>query len=153
AETTLTFFVLLFLEGAKQPWYLIYFVPLFSVSLAACLNDLWIGTARPWFRVAACGFLCLQLGYPALVIAQNKYGKTYLPLISALAARAPAARSVMGPAELGFWIGFDKVLDDFRLGYYSHKQPEFIVLDPRYRSYIEECRERDPQVSRYVDHL
>ena len=55
----------------------------------------------------------------------------YLPLISFL-DKYPHSK-VMGSSALGFGIGFDRVIDDARLGCWSGKSADFIVSDYWYR--------------------
>ena len=151
AQAGLTFFILLFFEGAKQPWYLIHVVWIFAAGLAVSID--WYWRRRPAWRPAL-GFaiLCLigvELGYPALLLKQNRYRNSYYPLVAMLANRAKEPRSVMASAELGFGLGFERVLDDHHLGYYSGKKPAFIVLDPGYRGYLERFRRESPEVYSY----
>ena len=58
---------------------------------------------------------------------------------------------MIGGAELGFSLGFDRPLvDDIRIGYYSGKRPAFIVVDDRYREWFDQYPSIAPDVSRYV---
>jgi hypothetical protein len=50
----------------------------------------------------------------------------------------------MGSAELGFGLGFDRVLDDANLGYYSGKRADFIVIDSNYRAHLAELARSRP---------
>jgi len=155
AQTGLTLIILLFFEGAKQPWFLIHLVWLFAVALAVSLTALWDHAVRwrPILAIGALGFICIELGYPALLVAQNRYRNNYVPLVAMLRDRATEPRSVMGTAELGFGLGFEKVLDDSRLGYYTRKEPAFIVFDPRYRAILEQFRRERPEIYDYIQAL
>lgn len=152
AQAALVAAILLFFEGAKQPWYLVYFVFPFNAAVAISIQRLWTHQPRrKWIFAASAALLLLQIAYPALLIAQNKYRRVYLPAIAALPPCQ--GRCVMGTAELGFGLGFDRVLDDYRLGFFSSKRPEFMVLDPRYRSYIEQSRLERADIERYFTNL
>ena len=60
----------------------------------------------------------------------------------------------MGSAELGFSLGFtSQLLDDTRLGYYSGRHPEFIVVDSRYQSWIVGYLASEPAVQAHVQTL
>ena len=121
--------ILLLFEGAKQPWYLIYLVFPLAALLALAVPR------RSAWTAAMAAFIGLQLAYPAMVIVQDKYRKTYMPLIEHVAP----GTFTMGTAELGFGLGFENVLDDPRLGFYTGQTPDNIVLDPRYESYIKDA--------------
>jgi hypothetical protein len=87
------------------------------------------------------------------LISKNNYKNSYCPTITTLARRTPERRSVMGSAELGFGLGFENVLDDHYLGYYTGKEPAFIVLDRNYRGFMEMFRRERPEVYRYIRSL
>ncbi|SRR5579883_324124 len=146
--------ILLFFEGAKQPWYLIYLVPPFTAMLALSIRRLRSAQpARRMLAAAIAAFVMLQIAYPALLIVQNKYRRTYLPLIFEIDRSHADGFTVMGTAELGFGLGFDSVIDDYRLGFLTGKRPEYIVIDPRYRSYLEQSRASRPEFYQYAEQL
>ena len=146
------FLILLFFEGAKQPWYLVHAAFPLAVLLAGAV--LWLAERRHAWRFAAAGVVmvvaALELGYPMLSIVQNRYRNAYLPMVDAVRRQPGGAASVTGSAELGFGVGFERVLDDRFLGYYRHRKPDLIVLDPRYRAYLELARQERPEVYRYA---
>jgi len=143
--------ILLFFEGAKQPWYLAHLVFPFTAALALAVQSLWRSSARRLLPIGLAAFVGLQLAYPALLMVQNKYRRSYLPAIAAV--RPCTGQCVEGTAELGFGLGFEHVLDDPRLGLLTGKRPDYIVLDPRYRSYIEHAREERPDLYTYFTQL
>jgi 4-amino-4-deoxy-L-arabinose transferase-like glycosyltransferase len=130
--------VLVFLEGAKQPWYLVHLAWLLAAAAAASYQ--WHTQRRPAWRPVLLGVLAglmlLQTGYAAALIAQGRYASTYRPVIAVLQRDMQPGQLVMGSAELGFGLGFDRVLDDANLGYYSGKRADFIVIDSNYRAHL-----------------
>jgi uncharacterized membrane protein len=144
--------ILWFFEGAKQPWYLIYLVFPLTAALAISIRHLWPSHRRV-LLVAVAAFAALQIAYPALLIAQNKYRRIFLPLTAQISTDRPERPLVMGTAELGFGLGFDSVIDDYRLGYFTGKRPEYIVIDPRYKSYLDDARVSHPEIQAYAVQL
>jgi hypothetical protein len=60
----------------------------------------------------------------------------------------------MGGAELAFELGFDaNLIDDFRLGYYSGKRPDFIVANNIYRGWFNRSRTRHPEIHQHIQRL
>lgn len=140
--------VLVFLEGAKQPWYLIHLTWLLAAALAVSCQ--WYSRRLPawrpvWLAMLA-GLMLLQTGYAVALIAQRKYDTLYRPAIAALAHNLQPGQTVIGSAELGFGLGFDRVKDDANLGYYSGRRPDFIVIDSNYRAHLAELAEARPEV-------
>jgi hypothetical protein len=138
--------VLLFLEGAKQPWYLLHLSWL--LAAAAAISYHWYGRHHPQWRPALRGMLALmfllQTGYAAALIAQRKYGRIYRPVVAMLRRDLRPGQFVIGSAELGFGVGFGRVLDDANLGYYSGKRPEFLVMDSNYRAHLADLARTNP---------
>jgi hypothetical protein len=65
-----------------------------------------------------------------------------------------AGASVIGPAELGYQLGFNNALrDDVRLGYYSGLRPQFIVTSGWYRLWFDAAATRDPAIHAYIERL
>jgi len=141
-------FVLFFLEGAKQPWYLIHLVWLLAAAVAVSYKG-HTGPHPSWrpLGLATIALLILiDTGYAASLIVQRKYDMFYRPAIAALRRELRPGQLVMGSAELGFGLGFDQVLDDKNLGYYSGKTAGFIALDANYRAHLAELERTRPEV-------
>jgi 4-amino-4-deoxy-L-arabinose transferase-like glycosyltransferase len=138
--------VLVFLEGAKQPWYLIHLGWLLAAAAAASYK--WHTQPRPAWRPVWLGALAalilLQSAYAAALISQGRYASIYRPVIAVLQRDMRPGQLVMGSAELGFGLGFDRVLDDANLGYYSGKRADFIVIDSNYRAHLAELARSRP---------
>jgi 4-amino-4-deoxy-L-arabinose transferase-like glycosyltransferase len=138
-------------DSTKHPAYLVYVIPFFSAVLAVWI--LWCRNNLPSAVVtlAVAAFICLQLGAIANVVKQNKYRRSYGEAVAFLKARAGKADLIMGEPELGFALGFNsELVDDRRLGYYSHRKPRFIVAGEDYRQTFQNFRRQRPEIARYV---
>ena len=147
--------VLVFMEGAKQPWYLIHLAWLMAAAAAASYK--WHAERRPaWRPVMLCalaGLLLLQSGYAAALIAQGRYAGIYRPMIAVIQRDMRPGQLVMGSAELGFGLGFDRVLDDANLGYFSGKQADFIVIDSNYRAHLADLAQTNPALYAHLEEM
>ena len=57
----------------------------------------------------------------------------------------------MASSEFGFAYGFrPNLLDDIRLGYYSGKTPQFIVVEEAYQYNFEAWQRSDPALYRFI---
>jgi hypothetical protein len=147
------FLILTLVDGQKLSWYLVHMIPLFAAVLAIFLNWLWINSRLPrWSIVALMSFfLMLQLGGMMLRIRQNSFQKSYLPAANFLKTNASRSSLIMGSTELAFELGFDaNLVDDIRLGYYTGKKPDFIVVDEIYEDAFKGVGTQDLVVYQHV---
>ena len=149
--TAIAFFGLMLLEGQRLSVYLVHIIPLYATLLALLLYWLWERRPIPVWIPAICllGLVLLQLGGIALQIRHNAYGREYRPAMAFVRGQASDGM-IMGGSQLGFGLGYERLLDDTTLGYRSHKIPEWIVVDDRYREDFEIIRKTDPDV---YDHI
>ena len=146
------FVILTLVDGQKLSWYLVHMIPLFAALLAVFLSWLWTSTRVPRFVIVApmLFFLALQVGGMFLRIRQNDYRRSYLPAVQFLEANAGSAL-IMGSTDLAFHLGFDaNLVDDIRLGYYSGKRPDFIVVDEIYEDAFKGIWTQDLTVYQYM---
>jgi hypothetical protein len=95
-------------------------------------------------------FAALQLGGLLLRIRQDDYRRSYLPAIDFLKRNAGSAL-IMGSTDLAFQLGFDaNLVDDIRLGYYSGKRPDFIVIDEIYENAFAGIETQDMTVYQHM---
>lgn len=155
-EAALALFVLTFFEGSKQPWYLIHLVWPLTAALALTVQRVWQRRAqyRSILTVSIAALLCIEAGYPVLLTVKDRYRNSYLASVKAIqGSGAVRPGSVMGSAELGFALGFDKVIDDHYLGYYTHKEPEFVVVDSNYLGFLRDFQQTRRPIYRYFQSL
>ncbi len=148
--------ILTLLDGQKLNWYLVHTIPLFAALLAVFLNWLWNSRRVPRWAIVApmLFFAALQLGGMVQRIRQNDYRTSYLPAVQFLRANAAPSSLIMGSTELAFQLGFESnLVDDIRLGYYSGKKADFIVVDEIYRDAFVGIGTQDLTVYQYVNDL
>lgn len=151
--TACFFLVMTLLDGQKLSYYLLHIVPLYTALLAVWLYWCWSERAVPRPVVAVClaGLLLLQLGGVLYRMKINTYDASYAPAVSFLKQNARADSLIMGSAELGFALGFDRPLvDDYRLGYFSGKRPDFFVVDEIYEEAINGQQKHRPELYRHI---
>jgi 4-amino-4-deoxy-L-arabinose transferase-like glycosyltransferase len=143
-------------DGQKLSYYLIYPVPIYTALVAVWLRWCWgRGRAGRAFA-AACvaGLVALQAGGVLYRMRVNTYGRQFAPAVAYLREHTDARTLVMGSAELGFGLGFDRnLVDDIRLGYYSGKRPDVIVIEEIYEQNIRDYQAREPDVYRHITQL
>jgi hypothetical protein len=141
-------------DGQKLPYYLVHIVPLFDVLVGAWFVYCWSSRGLPRWAVglAAGVFLTFQFSISAYRIAQNPYAKRYLPAIAFLKQTTSQDSLVMASSSFDFGLGFDgRILDDPRLGYYSRKTADFIVVgEVDYAQYFEDYKNDEPAVHEYI---
>ncbi|HEX3249095.1 MAG TPA: glycosyltransferase family 39 protein [Pyrinomonadaceae bacterium] len=146
------FLILTLVDGQKLSWYLVHMIPLFAALLAVFLSWLWTSTRVPRWAIVTpmLLFAALQLGGLLLRIRQDDYRRSYLPAIDFLKRNAGSAL-IMGSTDLAFQLGFDaNLVDDIRLGYYSGKRPDFIVIDEIYENAFAGIETQDMTVYQHM---
>lgn len=147
------FVILTLVDGQKLSWYLVHMIPLFAALLAVFLTWLWRNTRVPRWAIVApmVLFFLLQVGGLVQRIRQNSYGRSYLPAVNFLKSRLNHSTLVMGSTELAFELGFNaNLVDDIRLGYYTGKKPDFIVVDEIYEDAFKGVGTQDGVVYQHV---
>jgi 4-amino-4-deoxy-L-arabinose transferase-like glycosyltransferase len=150
--TAMTFALMVVFEGAKQDWYLVHIIPLFSALLAVwvihCLKDRVLPAGIVALGMA--GFVVVNVGLVGWLLHRADYQSKYIPLVEFLRTTPNEHARIFGTAEVGFQVGFDRVSDDTRLGYYSRKTPDLIVVEQIYEGWFRKHEVREPDVYRHV---
>ena len=71
----------------------------------------------------------VEVGGIAAKIRLNDYRNVYMPAVEYVRAHAHTGDQVFTTCSFGFGYGFDNIIDDDSLGYYSGKRPAFIVME------------------------
>lgn len=153
ALTGCFFVILTVLDGQKLSYYLLHIVPLYTALLAVWLHWCWSSRGAPRWVAAAClaGLFLLQVGGVLYRMKVNTYRQSYLPAVGFLQRNARPESLIMGTADLGFALGFDRPLvDDYRLGYFSGKRPDFFVVDEIYEDAIKGQQATRPWLYEHV---
>ncbi len=145
---------LVFLEGAKQGWYLVHLSPLFCAFLAISVNCLWESGKMPGRVVAMAQVAAVLVGVASLSISVNSRNlqRLYQPTVAFLNARLRPGDVVFARSEFYFGLECRTCLrDDGNLGAISGLIPNYIVLDPDYNGHLAGLRETDPAMYRNIE--
>lgn len=148
----------LMVDKEVRTFYLIHFlmfiVPMTAVWLVWC----WDRKLLPRWMLggAVAVFVLIQLATIGSRWRQDLYTNAYVATTDYLKQHALGKGLIIGSAELGFALGFDNrvVVDDYRLGFRSGKQPAYVVIDRnRYEEWIEKLRKQEPATYAYLKDL
>jgi hypothetical protein len=92
----------------------------------------------------------INVGAVGWLFHRADYQNIYLPVVEFLNSPPHVRERVMGSAELGFQIGFERLTDDYRLGYYSGKRAAVIVVEENYEGRFRRYQTQEPAVFRHV---
>jgi 4-amino-4-deoxy-L-arabinose transferase-like glycosyltransferase len=148
--------VFTFFEGTKQGFYLVHVVPLYIGLFAIWVVEMWNTrpALKPVLTAVVLAFVSLQLMRTVSVNRKDRFDNEYEPVVQFLQKNVPQSRLIVGSCELAFERGFESdVVDDHRLGYFSGKHPDVVVVGERYREMFDSMKEKHPELYLYVDHL
>lgn len=151
------FVVLTFFDGQKLSLYLVHIVPFYTALVAVflywCYSTRFVPTAL--LALAVCGLLSIQLGATLYRMKLNLHANSYVPAINFLKAHAHENSVVMGSAVLGFGLGYERVVDDVRLGFNSGRRPDFFVINDTYEDTIRYYRAggEGAELAAHMNHL
>jgi 4-amino-4-deoxy-L-arabinose transferase-like glycosyltransferase len=136
--------------GAKSSCYLVHILPLYAGVLAAwtCALHQRRSPVAPASLLIVLALLGVQAGSITYKIHHNTYANEYLPVVRFVEQHAG---TVAANSYFGFHLGFDRVRDDARIGYYSGLRPDLVIEDTWYRRWWNLLFE--PEVNRYVANL
>jgi len=141
-------------DGQKLPYYLVHTVPLLDMVLAIWIASSWSSQSirRPLLALLLTALFGVQILTSVQRISHNPYRTSYLPAVAFLKKNAGDKELIMGSAALDFEMGFNRnVLDDPRLGYYSGKTPQFIVVgDTDFGEYFRDFELQEPAVYTFI---
>lgn len=147
------FLLLSVLDAQKAYYYLPHVVPFFAALLAVWLR--WVVAKRqaPVWAAAGLALILAAVGAggTAFRCRINSYAKSYVPVIDFLRGGLQPNSTIVGPASLGFGLGFPRTLvDDVRLGYLSGKRPDYIAVSTEYEWVFRDYRRRDPELYQFI---
>jgi 4-amino-4-deoxy-L-arabinose transferase-like glycosyltransferase len=148
--SALTFLFMVLYEGAKQVPYLILILPYFA-ALSAVFY-LHIRKALPSIAAAVLvSFVILNVVPTLYLVYRNDFQSRYVTAVRLLQRELPQDGILMGGAELGYGLGFDRVIDDYDFGYESGKQANLLVVNDRYQEEQAKLRRKRPEVDQYIE--
>ena len=95
-------------------------------------------------------FVSLQVGGIIYKIKDNDYRNRYLPVVEFVQAVELSPKLIFSSAEMAFGLGFDRVVDDLRLGYVTGKKPDVVIIGKTYRRLFETLKTAEPEAYRHV---
>jgi 4-amino-4-deoxy-L-arabinose transferase-like glycosyltransferase len=148
------FFVLLSIfDGQKAYYYLIHIFPFYAALTAAWVYRLWQRRAmlRPAIVAGVAGVLALQLGALVYHATRFTYARSYGPAIEFLKATVAPERTIVGSASLGFGLNFaSNLVDDVRLGYFTGRKPDYIVVNEEYYLVFRDYAVSEPAIHDFI---
>jgi len=136
--TLLQFLCLSVFASLKVASYLVYILPYFAAATGIATSYLWSSHGRRVRVLCAAALLCYAAVQTAAVMNLSfvtaGYRKEFIPLTAYLKSTLQPHDLVMGPAQLGFSLGFEnpQLVDDVWFGYWSGRRPTFLVVDRGY---------------------
>jgi 4-amino-4-deoxy-L-arabinose transferase-like glycosyltransferase len=158
ASFIVIFLIMALFEGLKFPHYLVYSIPFAGAIAAVSGTGLWRDATNNYARVGLCAAL-LAMAVPQAVEAarhfvRNPMRAEFVPVAGWIQMNLGAQDRLIGPAELGYILGFtDSISDDVRMGFYTGLRPRFIVTSDWYRDWIDASATPEPDVSRHIQAL
>jgi 4-amino-4-deoxy-L-arabinose transferase-like glycosyltransferase len=147
--TLLQFLCLSIFASLKVAYYLVYILPYFAAATGIAISYLWSNYGLRVRVLCVAALVCYLAVQTAAVMNLSfvtaGYRKEYTPVIAYLKATLRPDDLVMGPAQLGFSLGFEnpQLVDDVWFGYWSGRQPTVLVVDHGYyEPVIEEATSR-----------
>jgi hypothetical protein len=151
--TVIYFFVLAFTDGRKSQCYVVHIIPLYVTLLAASFVWLWRqGTVYRPIVVCVITLLSLiHLGGISYQVRADTYHKNYLPVIRFLKTNTAKDQAIIGPGILGIGLRYPPNLtDDFRLGFLSGENPDWIVVNDWYELWFRGLKGPEPDAYQFV---
>ncbi len=142
--------LLTFLVSYKAQNYICYTIPFWNLLIATwLLYGLDQGRGKCYLAL----FACLQLTCFGVRIAQNSRGGEYHMTALVMQDHMRQGHSLIAPTSMAFAVGFSGFIDDARLGRWSGRRPDALVVDRWYQRFHQSYGEKEPNVSRYVKKL
>jgi 4-amino-4-deoxy-L-arabinose transferase-like glycosyltransferase len=158
--TLLQFLCLSVLASTKNTYYLVYILPYFAAATGIATSYLWSSHGLRVRALCATALVCYVAVQTATVMNLSfvtaGYRKEYTPVIAYLKSTLQPDDLVMGPAQLGFSLGFEnpQLVDDVWFGYWSGRRPTVLVVDRGYyEQVIEAASSRGMPRPGYFDEL
>ena len=136
--TLLQFLCLSVFASLKVAYYLVYILPYFAAATGIAISYLWSSYGLRVRVLCATALVCYVAVQTAAVMSLSfvtaGYRKEYTPVIAYLNSTLQPDDLVMGPAQLGFSLGFEnpQLVDDVWFGYWSGRRPTILVVDRGY---------------------
>ena len=149
--TAIYFFLLMFLSSHKWPTYLVHIVPIFAACVVIFRSRLKEKTIpRQIFTLALIPVVMLSSGVNIYRFKRNEYHKKFLPDINKVLQILSPTDTINAPWETSFLLGFDRVVADHSLGYYSKQKTDVIIVDETYEKDFNNIRNNRPEIYSHI---
>lgn len=143
-----------FIDGTKFTFYLVHLIPLYAAILAIVASHLWEArrALRPLIAAALALVMAISAGGVLLRIRLDTYDRLYMPAVNFIKEHAGPSDLVMASCDFGFAYGFrPNLIDDIRIGYFTGKIPQFIVVEEIYQANFDAWKAGAPDLYRFVE--
>ncbi len=152
---SLYFLELTLLEGTKREQYLVHSVPVLAIALAIVLCSIELPRRyRTAMIVTGVALVVTIQGMTMFRFFPGTDGlRNYFSTEKFLEANYVPGNALIAPAEFAYRFGFySGLVDDWRIGYYSGKNPEFIVAGPLTLTdpWLKQHRNDTPEFAQFV---
>ena len=154
--TALYFLGLTFLDSQKAYYYLVHIVPFYLTMVALFLSWCWTrpGLATKFLVIVLSGICLLEIAGLLYRVRQDNYRNSFLPAVTFLKEKSAGGAAIAANSGVAFGLGFpENVVHDPRLGFYSGKRFDYIVIDPELRYSIDTSKYRDPKLYEHTMRL
>ncbi len=147
---TAIFFLLMTLNGLKLQFYLVYVMPTYAAVMGVWVRHMLRGRLIVLVPLLVVPLLLLQLNTIVRLAGADRYHKTYLPAMQYLRRNMKPDSVVMANSSAAFALGYNQLVDDERVGYFSSVAPDFLVADRFYPIFWSGFRGEQPEIAQYV---
>jgi hypothetical protein len=137
-----------FLAGFKAETYLVLLAPMHNLTLALLLQAVWRRGAdgKVAAVVVAFAFIIVQLSTVVQHLRMDERRTTYRAAMEDLELQRAAGKTIMASSAAGFALGFDGFVDDGRLGCYSKRSADVLLVERSYRMFVRLFDREEPTV-------
>ena len=149
------FLAMSFFIGFKAHGYLVYILPLYDAVLALWAWRCWQGSraARRWAVAVIAVFAGVNWYMIGMKIGEDSYRNEYLPCAHYVRTIAGPGKTIYAIAALGFSVPYSDFIDDGRLGFFTHRKADYILLDRSYSQWLLIYQRDEPAVYSYIQDL
>jgi hypothetical protein len=143
-------FMILTANGLKLQFYLVYVMPLYAAVLGLWARYMSQRPAIVFVPVLLAPWLFLQSTSIMQLIRGDTYHRSYLPAMEYVKRQIQPNSVVIGNTTAAFALGFDHLVDDERLGYFSSVRPDIVIADRFYPRFWAGFRRDQPEAEQYI---
>lgn len=147
----MVYFVMLTANGLKLQMYLVYVMPVYAAIFALWARYMAQRPAIVFVPVLLGPLLYLQVSSIIQLVHADQYHASYLPAMEYVKRNAGPDSVIFGNSTAAFILGYDHLVDDERLGYFSSVQPDYLIADRYYPVFWSGFRRDQPEVARSIN--